>query len=40
MEGGEARNRLQIMVPLFITNGEIIRVDTAEKKYLGRKRPG
>jgi elongation factor P len=28
---------LQIMVPLFITNGEIIRVDTAEKKYLGRE---
>jgi elongation factor P len=28
---------LQIMVPLFITNGEIIRIDTAEKKYLGRE---
>ena len=28
---------LQIMVPLFIANGEIIRVDTAEKKYLGRE---
>ena len=27
---------LSIMVPLFIANGEIIRVDTAEKKYLGR----
>jgi hypothetical protein len=25
------------MVPLFIANGEIIRVDTAEKKYLGRE---
>jgi hypothetical protein len=24
------------MVPLFIANGEIIRVDTAEKKYVGR----
>ena len=28
---------LSIMVPLFITNGEIIRVDTAEKKYLGKE---
>jgi elongation factor P len=28
---------LQIMIPLFIANGEIIRVDTAEKKYLGRE---
>ena len=28
---------LQIMVPLFIANGEIIRVDTAGKKYLGRE---
>ena len=28
---------LSIMVPLFITSGEIIRVDTAEKKYLGRE---
>jgi elongation factor P len=28
---------LSIMVPLFIANGEIIRVDTAEKKYLGRE---
>jgi elongation factor P len=27
---------LQIMVPLFIANGDIIRVDTAEKKYLGK----
>jgi len=31
---------LQIMVPLFITNGEMIRVDTAEKKYLGRETAG
>jgi elongation factor P len=31
---------LQIMVPLFIANGEIIRVDTAEKKYLGRETSG
>jgi elongation factor P len=28
---------LQIMVPLFITNGEIIRVDTAGKNYLGKE---
>jgi elongation factor P len=28
---------LQIMVPLFIANGEIIRVDTVTKKYLGRE---
>ena len=28
---------LAIMVPLFIAGGEIIRVDTAEKKYLGRE---
>ncbi len=28
---------IQIMVPLFITNGEIIRVDTVGKKYLGRE---
>ena len=27
---------LQIMVPLFIAKGEIIRVDTAAKKYAGR----
>ena len=31
---------LSIMVPLFIANGEIIRVDTAEKKYLGRETSG
>jgi len=30
---------LQIMVPLFIANGDIIRVDTAEKKYLGKGTP-
>ncbi len=28
---------LQIMVPLFIAKGEIIRVDTAAKKYAGRE---
>ena len=28
---------LQIMVPLFIANGETIRVDTAGKKYAGRE---
>jgi elongation factor P len=31
---------LTIMVPLFITNGEMIRVDTAGKKYLGRESSG
>jgi elongation factor P len=31
---------LQIMVPLFIANGEIIRVDTAGKKYLGKETSG
>ena len=31
---------LQIMVPLFVASGEIIRVDTAEKKYLGRETSG
>ena len=31
---------LQIMVPLFIANGEIIRVDTAGKKYLGKDTSG
>jgi elongation factor P len=31
---------LQIMVPLFIEKGEIVRVDTAEKKYLGRETTG
>jgi elongation factor P len=31
---------LQIMVPLFIANGEIVRVDTAGKKYLGRESAG
>jgi elongation factor P len=30
---------LQIMVPLFIVKGDIIRVDTAEKKYLGKETP-
>ena len=28
---------LQIMVPLFIANGDVIRVDTAGKKYLGKE---
>jgi elongation factor P len=28
---------LQILVPLFIANGETIRVDTTAKKYLGRE---
>ena len=27
---------LQIMVPLFVANGDILRVDTTEKKYLGK----
>ena len=31
---------LQIMVPLFIATGEIIRVDTTGKKYLGRETSG
>jgi elongation factor P len=31
---------LQIIVPLFIANGEIVRVDTAGKKYLGREASG
>src|ERR1022692_536259 len=31
---------LQVMVPLFITNGDIIRVDTAGKKYLGKETSG
>ena len=31
---------VQIMVPLFIANGDIIRVDTAEKKYLGKDTSG
>jgi len=31
---------LKIMVPLFIAIGEIIRVDTAGKKYLGRETSG
>jgi elongation factor P len=31
---------LEIMVPLFITNGEFVRVDTAGKKYLGRENSG
>jgi elongation factor P len=31
---------LQIMVPLFIANGEMIRVDTAGKKYLGKEGSG
>lgn len=28
---------LEIMVPLFIETGEIIRVDTADKKYVGKE---
>jgi elongation factor P len=31
---------LQILVPLFIANGEMVRVDTAGKKYLGREASG
>jgi len=31
---------LQIMVPLFIANGDIIRVDTTGKKYLGKETSG
>ena len=31
---------LRIMVPLFIENGEIVRVDTAEKKYMSRQTSG
>ena len=27
---------LEIMVPLFIANGEVIRVDTQERKYAGK----
>ena len=35
MEGARLETGLQIMVPLFIVNGDIICVDTAEKKYPG-----
>jgi elongation factor P len=28
---------LEIMVPLFIAKGEVVRVDTAEKKYAGKE---
>ena len=28
---------LQVMVPLFIANGETIRVDTTTKRYAGRE---
>jgi hypothetical protein len=28
------------MVPLFIANGDMIRVDTAGKKYLGKENSG
>jgi elongation factor P len=31
---------LAVMVPLFIANGDIIRVDTAGKKYLGKETSG
>jgi len=31
---------LQLMVPLFIANGETIRVETATKKYAGRQSAG
>jgi hypothetical protein len=31
---------LQIMVPLFIANGDSIRVETAGKKYLGKETSG
>jgi elongation factor P len=31
---------LEVMVPLFIANGDMIRVDTAEKKYLGKETSG
>jgi elongation factor P len=31
---------LLVMVPLFIANGESIRIDTAEKKYLGKENSG
>jgi elongation factor P len=31
---------LQIMVPLFIAKGDIVRVDTAGKKYLGKNTSG
>jgi elongation factor P len=31
---------LEVMVPLFIANGDIIRVDTAGKKYLGKENSG
>ena len=28
---------LQVMVPLFIANGDVLRIDTAGKKYLGKE---
>jgi elongation factor P len=31
---------LEIMVPLFIANGDMIRVDTAAKKYPGKEASG
>ena len=30
-------NGLEIMVPLFIEQGEYVRVDTEQRKYLGRE---
>ena len=31
---------LQVMVPLFIAKGDVIRIDTAGKKYLGKETSG
>jgi hypothetical protein len=30
---------LEIMVPLFIAGGEIVHMDTAERKYAGKETP-
>ena len=35
-QAGDARDRHEIQVPLFITTGEKIKVDTRDGRYLGR----
>ena len=36
MKVAKLETGLQLQVPLFIKEGELIKVDTREKKYMGR----
>ncbi len=35
-EAGQARDRRDVQVPLFVNQGDLIRIDTRDRRYIGR----